>query len=585
MRTPRARIALAAVALLAAPAAAQDARFEAPEALYGLTELGDTGLPLWRQLFSRGWPTDATYRQATLDTSEVTFERGVSAYLASGAGVPLSATAYEALRFKGHQEAGGTCTTSDRLLRQELTLYKTLSGAAQLTVPQSFDPVAIPFQRGRAELVRPWVATDLGTWEWKNAQQPRHTLDALGFAMLAEVRFARLHLSFRRTEAVAGTPTPFYGRTANEGFMALIALHSAIAKLYELRELIIDQSLQSMGPHATLTGLNEMNFTFASAWASTVPPQGSGRATYALDSGPNKLRSELDGLSALLLATSELAALCDPDSGSKELKDLFAVTMPIAGVTRTLFEKDTFDKAVETAIFAFKSLRTVHVDVMHGNACSTGDPTNPGMSITPADMGLFLIAMQTFKDQVRLNTAPRGAQPNPRAADLAEELKKADILMRTLSQVIVTWEQGAGVAGIADVYNKAQNTRQVQTQSLASQAFAIRGLLVGHRLTSSGGESTPCLVSAQRIARVLDRELWDPAAGAYVDKAQGGNKASCLGAIAVVGALRELSLATGDGRYLARVVQHLGTLTRCGLIRADGGALAPGLSAEVPIRG
>src|SRR4051812_44708863 len=76
----------------------QDVRFEAGEQLYGLSELIGSGDPLWAELFVHGWPTDQTHRHLTQEVPVQGAHALIAGYLGSGAGQPLSATAYEEAR-------------------------------------------------------------------------------------------------------------------------------------------------------------------------------------------------------------------------------------------------------------------------------------------------------------------------------------------------------------------------------------------------------------------------------------------------------------------------------------------------------
>ena len=57
-----------------------------------------------------------------------------------------------------------------------------------------------------------------------------------------------------------------------------------------------------------------------------------------------------------------------------------------------------------------------------------------------------------------------------------------------------------------------------------------------------------------------------------------------MGAIAVLGALRDMALATKDGRYLTRYTQYLETLAARGLLRAPTDKSAAGVAPEVTLQ-
>lgn len=555
------------------PARAQDLRFEAGEQLYALSELIEGGEPLWTQLFAHGWPTDQQHRRLTTELCGQSADAMMAAYLGSGAGVPLSSTAYEDERLQRAQKAGGGHASAAALLRAELNTYKVLSGA-ELTIPPDFDPVAVPHQRARAELVRPFDAKNLGSRRWKEPGAQRCSLDALGFALLAEARYARLQLSKRRDGTIAGKPAKLFGATPEAGFHGLVALHAAIAKLHELRRLVVDTRGEAFTPKTSLAGLEDFRYFVPSGFT----PLAKTPVEYELLEGDDRLKSHLLGLCAVLLGAAEMVALADAE-GPRELTAVFASDKPLEGTTTLLFEKNVQDVALDVAVFAFRSMRAFHVNVTLGRATSLGGPNVRGTTITPTDLGLFLLALQAFKDKVRLG--PKALDRHPRKADLEEEQRKADTLLRSLGASFRQWD--ADEPGFYDLYSVSNNVRQAQTKSLASQAFALRGLITTHRHVAPGGEPSPFLQAAERTLRWLDREKWDVQTQAYGEKAGASAKAPALGAVAVLGALRDMALATADGRYLTRYMQYLESLAGRGLLRQPADKAAAGLAPEVTL--
>lgn len=583
--TPRPWAGGIGVALIAAlsssqvaRAEGQDLRYESAEQLYALSEVLAGGAPLWGELFEHGWPTDARHRHLTLELFGAHADALMAGYLGSGAGLPLSATSYEDRRA---QRQKPSATTGQQLLRQELATYKQLSGAT-FNVPAAFDPVAIPFERARAELARAYDARDLASLRWREAPSSRHSLDALGFALLCEARYARQQLEHRR-EAAAGAKAKLWGRTPEGGFFGLVAAHCAVAKLHEVRRLVVDVRSEEFSARESLAALEDFRYFVPSGWTTSAR---AGGPDHALLPGDDRLKSHLIGLSALLLGACEMLALSDPE-GPKELQALFSDKAP-DGASAPLFEKDTFDVALDVALFAFRSMRAFHVNVIQGRATSLGGPTTRGTTITPTDLGLFLLALEGFKDRARIGG--RSAERHPRYAEVQDEQRKADTLLRSLAAASFrAWD--ADEPGFYDLYSIANNSRQAQTKSLAAQALAVRGLLATHRHIAPGGESSPLLEVAERTLRWLDRERWDPGLGTYAEKAekadQGGApiKVPTYGAAATLGALRDMALTTGDGRYLTRYVQSLESLAARGLVRAPSDRTGAGLAAEVVFTG
>jgi hypothetical protein len=186
------------------------------------------------------------------------------------------------------------------------------------------------------------------------------------------------------------------------------------------------------------------------------------------------------------------------------------------------------------------------------------------------------MSLRAFLTKVKVGPKVRGMQ------ELSSQLKlehdRARTLVSSLSGMIRTWQQDQ--PGFYDVYSVRTSGRQSKTKSLASQAFAIRGLLATHRALKADPDS-PHLAAAKAAVQWLDAKRWDPKAKAYVEKGSKGNKAPLFGAVAVLAALREMALETGDGRYLARYQQYFESLRARGFIREAASRIAPGLRAEV----
>lgn len=89
------------------------------------------------------------------------------------------------------------------------------------------------------------------------------------------------------------------------------------------------------------------------------------------------------------------------------------------------------------------------------------------------------------------------------------------------------------------------------------------------------------LAAAERTLRWLDRERWDQKAQAYVEKTGDTGKAPAMAAVALLAALRDMALTTGDGRYLTRHMQYLESLVDRGLLRPAADRSASGFAPEV----
>ena len=159
-------------------------------------------------------------------------------------------------------------------------------------------------------------------------------------------------------------------------------------------------------------------------------------------------------------------------------------------------------------------------------------------------------------------------------AKLTEEQDKARKLGTALVKNLVQWAR-RDVDGVFDKYDIGTNSRANSNRSLAGQACAIRGLIAGAGL----GDFPEALQAARELTSSLDGRYWDRGARAYVSR--GGKGAPIHEVAAVLGALRELALATGDGRYLYRYREYLAQLNEAGWYEAGTSSAPAGLRAEL----
>ena len=570
--------ALALVALWGGPVYAQGAQgFEASSALYGAHELQAGGRPLYARLFAQGWPTDRGYRRLTLETAGDTADRLFATYLASGVGLTLADSSYQRARHDEKVKAGERFATPSALLADELRLYRTLTGYQAQA--DSISPVVFPPERATAELSRTWSADDPRAWAWRRADGPIPvTLEGLGLALWGEASFAGAQLAEVRVDGETGGRESLLGPSAREGFFGLVALQAAAAKVHELRyRLLLDFQEGTIVPSPDLLSMSPRRYYFPAAFTAT--PSSSGADYRARDLDGGKLKSRLSGGAAVLLGLCELAALVGPD-GPPSVRGLFS-ERTVMGRKVTVFDPGLHEQIVEVAVFTFEALRTLHVSVEgRGRASSLADPRLRGATITPTDLGLYLMAIEAFVNKVQLPAdRNRGAQ-GPLAARLEDEQRKARTLIGSLSGMVLSWHQNQ--PGFYDSYDVSTSARASTTKSLASQAFAVRGLIATHRAVAGGAERSPFLKAAAEAVAWLDAELWSREVNAYAEvDSKGVRRAPLFGAVAVLGALREMALVTDDGRYLLRYRQYLETLHGRGLVREGEARIAPGLALEV----
>jgi len=498
---------------------------------YGALELHLGGDAYFSKFMAFGWPTDSDHQRLTSEFAAVPARRVISGLLSSGAGLPLSAT----------REIRGESGKAGKKVAQLLGKYRGQAGLST-ALPAAFDPTCIPALRSRQQLVRTFREDDLSTWRWVEAPQ-KYSLEGFGFALLTETTYAR-------TQLLKEDPTP------EDLFFAYLALHSALAKVSELRHLIYDTRRQVIKPMegGELLDIDPHRFHFANSWTSEA--DSSGLLEHTLAEGDAHRRSYLRAQSALLLGLSNLLSLTDP-------KALKGTKKP------SVLSANHHENLMELTLFAFMTLRAHHIDVREGKARSA---SKSGVA-APVDLGLCMLALEAFLDYVR-TTEGR----DPLKDRVESERRKARTLVSRLSQQLREWcDPGEG---IFDSYDLASNRRILRTKSVASQAFAARGLLAAHRVLTPGSLEGPLLDAAHKALIWLDDERWVPTAGLYVDD-KGGKEVDLLGLAATLGVLRELSLHYKDGHYLLRYRQLLEGAHEAGLFTPPGGKDPAGLAPTI----
>lgn len=574
------RTTLGAVALggtllaLAAPTRAQDNnRLDTAHRAYATYELLRGGRPLSEELFRLGWPTSGEWQRLTHEMAADPGAWLVQSTLGSGAGLRLSASEYEWSRADRAKRGGENVQGPAALLRRQIQAYRTIAGApGSLVLPGGWDPTFIPVWRADAQLGSTWHPDNVGTWTWRDSGQAVHTLEGLGFTLLSEVEYARQQLLHEREEDLGGRRAKYIGRNGRDGFFALVALHSALAKVAELRSLMFDLKNLTITSTSEPLKLDELRYFCAHKWNSAVGA--NGRIVHTVVDGVDNQRSHLSGQAAVLMGLSNLALLCDP-SLKGPVSELWK-ERTIEGTKVPMFEKDTYLKVVELAVCVFRSMRTQHVDVRAGRAVSVSG----GRTITAADLGLYLTAIEAFMEIVP-PTGPAGGDKSPLYKDLQDEQRKGRTLLTTLAEQIRSWDDPQD-PGLYDYYDVASNEQGTRSRSLASQAFCVRGLMAVHRALSRQTPRSMYVLSAEKLMRYLEQDRWVQQVGAYLEPKKGQNRSASLqAAAALLGALREMAVQAGDGRALMRYRQCLEGMQERGLYRPAADRAPPTLASEI----
>lgn len=571
----RGNVALMGVLVLAAPALAQDkADFDAAEGLYALKELHEGGRPLYRQLFHKGWPTDKKHLDMTVGFAAAKAELLTRCYLAAGAGVGQTVpySDYQFGRLDWRAKKGQRFTNTASLLNEELRVFRHLSATRLRTSTHGLRPPYLPFARSKPVLADSWDPETFTSWRWASGKGT-HSLEALGLAMVLEATYAREQLSETRKEEQKGKQVDLYGQTALDGFFALTGLHAAAAQVWALRNtLSFDYRAGKIRRSAELSILDKRRFFYPTAWTTDTSEGRAIHAPAAVGTGDTKFDSSLRAQAAILWGVSELAGLTS-HTANKELQTLFKQRI-VRGQQWWLFDYRFQKQLIEVALFTAESIRTLHLRLEgKGRAASSASPKGRGRYITPEDQGMLVLALEAFVNRIELSDRARESKELKKA--LEEEQRKAKRVVADLARTFRTWQ--ANQVGYFDRYQADSDDRASKSKSLLSQAFAVRGLVAAHRALKPNRDTF--LRAARRALNWLDTNRWDSTLQAYVEKSKKG--VDLKSAMAILGALREMALATGDGRYLLRYEQYLTSLRAGGLYREPGGSTPPGLNRVI----
>jgi hypothetical protein len=570
-----------------------DTSFESAKGLYAAAELGLGGRPLYQALFPNGWPTTKEFRRMTLDEGEAAFADSIGSMLGSGLGVPLDVSMYERDRLAKKQETGGGKApgTVDAYLPTRWEEFRTLSGL-QSTV-ESFHPVFLPYRRGDPIPAAPFDESKPGTWSWQQkGQDTLITLDAIGLSMYAYTIFAEQQLAAERTVTASGVPTTYIGRNDVDGFLGFVALECAIASMRELREKLCmskgaaGNSVLGAFPKsvaALVAKGTQREVYYPHGLTATV---NRATVTYAVGTGAPDIKMRLYDQAAVLLGLCELAKASAP--GKKGSNQFFA-----SDRKGPSFPETTYYDAIELAGFVASSIKNISWNPGNAGNCSSFATTDAwGDALRTEDAGLLLLALEQF---IALTPAKADAE------FVSAQKGMSTVVDHTTSFLLnVQKTSTPAMTGFCDNYNlagesPAETQNGVEKRSLFAQGLVVRGLLAANRTTNlanySGKKPAGLKESALLVLKWLEDARWDGKRRAYVEEKGKGTKTRAVDAAAVLGALRDVALDTGDARYLLRYKDYLTTLRARGLFlaetarsRADlAGAKSPQEAGKAPV--
>ena len=539
-------------------AAAQD-EIDPRDMLHAAYELHEGGAPLRRALFAKAWPTTQAYQMMTDELAAKPAHELTRAYLAGGLGPSLATSQWALDRKELRNKEGDTHDDTRALLGAELLLLRFMAG--NRSDSEGMSPTLYPLSKVPRAFQRSWSERRFSTHAWRKATGEA-TLEGLGLAMLLETRYGIEQLRLTRDVQQAGKTLTLRGHDETDGFFGLLSLQSAGAKALELqRRLIYDAKKHDILRKESLLKLDPRRFMFPTTWA--VENKGEILA-YSKGNGDSQLRAQ----SYVLLAASTLVLelTSEDDAVANALKPF-----TVRGQKIYLVDPESRAAALEVAVFAFRSILALHVSLASGaSAASEASRAQRGMTVTPQDFGVFFQALEAFS---RIPSGIRGIDREASEALTAEQ-SKAEKLGGALLKNLVGWSRSER-QGVYDKYDIGTNSRANRNRSLISQAYAILGLVAGYKMTGS----SEALQAAREMAGKLDEYFWDAKNKAFTPAGRPGTRVR--EAASLLAALREVGLATGDGRYIFRYRQYLTHLHDAGWFQPGTSSTPPGFEAEV----
>ncbi len=537
--------ALACAGIALAPAGAADStssRIEAERTHRGVREFLESGPSFFLRFFEFGWPTTDEFRSiATVDSYAFAGDTLEAMVLYSGVGVALEDTEYFEHRYAEAKKADpAKIVDHQAYLDARLERFAKLAGYDS-PLAKGFSPIAIEFSecdpsyRDAVDPAKP------KTRRWDPAKSvPTTTPGAIGLSIYDSTLFARETLSKDRNDIVFGQDRSFMGTNARDGFLALVLLESAIAKLETLRhQLIYDHKKQKLVPQARLYAGQVGVEAFPPHFIGISLPDrndAEGKVIYeAKTQGAAGVLSHLSDSAALLLAATELWELADPSGDYGRL---------FAGGKRgksgdEVFPAETQQWAQDLILYEFERLAHVHLHPRKYLLHSVGVPgKQPTATLRMADVALVMLALENAHDKLA------GA-----AKILAKKVEESEKYAQRTGNFLASVQAENG--SFYDSYDIEANQLESKEQSLATQGDAIRALVAAHRITGDG----KYIDVAMKTLRYLEAEHWDPRAGVYLSapKSAESKKDYTLDDVAsILGALRELAIETKNVRILYR---------------------------------
>lgn len=543
----------------AAPAAAPSRRFNTIRALYAAGEFQASGRHFFSQFFEKGWPTTEEFRSVThVDSYAIAADTLESLGLYSGLGVPLARTGYarrelERARVAVRGELPDWTRSTAGYVEHRLEVFAKLTGYDS-PMAVGFSPVALEFTSGDPNYAQ---AVDLSNPETRRWDEKRSTPiispGALGLSIYDAVLFAREALARDREETHIRAKKRFIGTNARDAFCALVLLDSAISKVHALRDSLVYEGDKLGGKRTLFSRRSEGAVRYYFPQFVGVNLSGEEVRFDAKSSGDAGVLSRLFDSAALLLAATELYDFSSALESNSYSRLFAGQDSRSKDKSAQLFRSDTVNLARDLALYEIERMASIHLNTDVKSFFSAGVPGESGSTLIAVDAGLTLLALANAYDKFGGSTALKGKRG------------QMELFTKHFGEFILNQQSDDG--SFYDSYDIRAQTYQNPGRSLASQGLLIRGLLAAYRVTGRDDFKDAAL----NTLRYLEENRWAPRVGGYSskhgDKSTGGY--SVMDAAALVGALRDLALVTGDVRILYRFGQVFRFFKQRGLQRSE----------------
>lgn len=487
-------------------------RFDVADGAFAASEMMLAGVPFFEQIAQRGLPLDPELASITSEDA-FWYSRYNVETIATESGIGLALVHARNLVLQAREDNVSPQEYLDGLLNT----YKERTGLDE--VPAGYAPIYAPFTSGAPFLQEIPDFTDPKTLRWDHTKFDK-TLStrALGNTMVADTLWAGYFLGATHDD-------DRFGNDAEEGYLGAVLLTEVINNLYLLRdELAYDGgALGEVQPYSYEAKLKYFPHAYnvEIAYEDLDAPPKPARFTVADTS------SQLADQAALLWAAAEFYHLSDP-----KVEDTWDALFgsPADGA---LFPPETHELAGGIIRVVVKNLVAMHFDTTKRSFVSTWDNGERGQTLSAADAGLLLLALE------RVHTAIHDVEDL--RADVEELIGwQADYLNNNMQ---------LRDGGFVEDINLATAAQSQVPRSLVGQALAVRGLLAAYKVTGKEEYKNSAMTGFQ----FMEDHLWSATGKCY--RTSEGSDLSLhtprtVGA--TLGALREIVLATGNEQALKR---------------------------------